>query len=144
MRSTPFKRNVNQRLREVRGHLGQEVKQRVLELMKELEVLERRLAAAERGELRIAPAGRDDRHRVDAEEQGQADQAAEAMDEIISVTCLINHLARCLVEVFVGDTRPDHGKGGLLRAQNDVVDLALFRSVFAIDRQCAGNIGRVM
>jgi hypothetical protein len=56
---------------------------------------------------------------------GQADAVADAVDEVLAVARVGDHLARRAVDLFAGDPRADGLEAGLLGSPDALEDLAL-------------------
>ena len=73
---------------------------------------------------------------------GQADPVADAVDEVLAVAGVGDHLARGAVDLLAGDARADRLEAGLLGAADDLVHLALLVGRLA-DVHGAGRVGAV-
>ena len=67
---------------------------------------------------------------------------ADAVDEVLAVAGVGDHLARGAVDLLAGDARAHGLEAGLLRAADDLVDLALLVGRLA-DVDGAGGVGAV-
>ena len=74
---------------------------------------------------------------------GHPDAVADAVDEVLAVAGVGDHLARGAVDLLARDPRPHRLEGGLLGLADDVVDLSAPRSVGASDVHGAGRVGPV-